>query len=101
MKPIYKPKGRTIDRIYQAFGTSACAGMLESPERIESIRQADELLTKIEIVSGYTGEQILEMLMAGFELQKPEKLRVSLQDIVIEHGNERDIKSRRTSDEGS
>ena len=38
---------------------------------VNSYKELDELCTKIEAVSGYTVEQLLELFMAGYILQEP------------------------------
>lgn len=49
----------------------------------ERLLELDELYLKIQIASGYTVEQLLEMFMAGYSMQPPPE-PVSLEQIFNE-----------------
>ena len=46
---------------------------LSSPnEWVNRVRELDELYTKLQIITGFTVEQLLEMFAAGYTLEKPD-----------------------------
>lgn len=42
------------------------------PDLAESYKELDELATKIELVSGYSLKELLELFKAGYTLEAPE-----------------------------
>lgn len=41
-------------------------------EWVNRVRELDELYTKLQIVTGFTAEQLLEIFAAGYTLEKPD-----------------------------
>ena len=41
-------------------------------EWVNRVRELDELYTKLQIITGFTVEQLLEMFAAGYTLEKPD-----------------------------
>ena len=53
-------------------GTGTAPTLTPPNEWVNRVRELDELYTKLQIVTGFTAEQLLEIFAAGYTLEKPD-----------------------------
>ena len=53
-------------------GTGTVPTLTPPNEWVNRVRELDELYTKLQIVTGFTAEQLLEIFAAGYTLEKPD-----------------------------
>lgn len=53
-------------------GTGTAPPLTPPNEWVNRVRELDELYTKLQIVTGFTAEQLLEIFAAGYTLEKPD-----------------------------
>ncbi len=74
--PHSRPKTRSCGPSWKTTAKGhreeAISALSPPNEWVNRVRELDELYTKLQIITGFTVEQLLEMFAAGYTLEKPD-----------------------------
>jgi hypothetical protein len=68
----HSPHSRPKENYRKGHREEAISALSSPNEWVNRVRELDELYTKLQIITGFTVEQLLEMFAAGYTLEKPD-----------------------------